>query len=91
MLPEQEALVIGGIFIAGDQVHVKMKHGLTGNLAIILQNIKPVAAKRPRHGTGHFPGQGKEPGGKGIVQFIDISIMLLGENQRMSLAGRIGV
>ena len=76
---------------SGNQVDMKMEHCLSGNGAVILQNIHIGEAKHFLHGSCQLCRQCVRSACLRRVDFKDIWHMVFGQDQCMPLAGRKSV
>ena len=70
---------------------MKMEYGLSGCQSIVLHDIQAVAVKCILHRAGNLLSQHNQLLQRILVNLIDIGIMLLRQNQGMTLRGRIQV
>ena len=90
MCPVQH-IVIFHAFIPRYQMYMKMKYGLSGNFAIILQNVKTVTCKHPCHMHSQLLCKHGGLCQQVIPDFIKIGSMLFWKNQRMAPGSRIRI
>ena len=84
-MPAQTYIVI---LISRNQMHVEMKYRLACCLLIILHDVVSVASQHVLHLIHHFLCKDDSFRSKLIVNVIQISVMLLRDDQRVSLGRR---
>lgn len=66
-----------------DQVHVKMKYGLTRDLIVVLKYVKTVAAELFRHRHCHLSGKREHFCRDAVVDLVQIPVVIFWQDQRM--------
>ena len=79
------------VIVSRDQVHVKMKYGLTRDLIVVLKYVKTVAAELFRHRHCHLSGKREHFCRDAVVDLVQIPVVIFWQDQCMPLCDRVQI